>query len=119
LHEQGAKDSLSPLIKDLGAKFLHRTRAEASVLHELIERVHRGDAGVIPELEHLAHKIHGTGATFGFAAVSNCAREIEHLVEGLKTCDPSANALLRTQRLQRMTECTQQLAREVEAAAAL
>jgi HPt (histidine-containing phosphotransfer) domain-containing protein len=115
---EGNKDPLQPLITQLGEQFLLRTRAEILVLRDLIERVHRGDSTVVDQLEHLAHKIHGTGATFGFEAVSECAREIEHLTEELKTSEASADAVTQNQRLQRLTECTQKLAHEVEAAAA-
>jgi|HubBroStandDraft_4_1064222.scaffolds.fasta_scaffold125205_2 HPt (histidine-containing phosphotransfer) domain-containing protein len=117
--EQCEKDPLRSLIAELGAKFLHRTRGEAVVLRELIECALLGDATVIDQLEQLAHRIHGTGATFGFAAVSACAAEIEHLVEGLKGGDNSIDAAIQPQRLQHLLQCTRRLAEEVEAAAAL
>jgi HPt (histidine-containing phosphotransfer) domain-containing protein len=112
------KDSLRPLVAELGAKFLERTRGEAVVLRELLERAHLGGPTVMDQLEHLAHRIHGTGATFGFAAVSECGAEIERLVEGLKARDVSADAAIEPQCLQRLMQCTQRLAQEVEAAAA-
>jgi len=98
--EHRDKDPLRPLIVELAAKFLQRTRGEAIVLRELLERAQLGDSTVMSELEHLAHRIHGTGATFGFDAVSDCAAEIE------------------PQRLQHLLQCTQRLAQEVEVAAA-
>jgi chemotaxis protein histidine kinase CheA len=118
MDERRDKDPLRPLIAELGAKFLERTRGEALVLRELLERAHLGDSTVIDQLEHLAHRINGTGATFGFAAVSECAAEIEHLVEGLKARDVSADATIEPQCLQNLMQCTRRLAQEVEAAAA-
>jgi HPt (histidine-containing phosphotransfer) domain-containing protein len=116
--EHRDKDPLRPLIVELAAKFLQRTRGEAIVLRELLERAQLGDSTVMSELEHLAHRIHGTGATFGFDAVSDCAAEIEHLVEELKGRDVSADAPIEPQRLQHLLQCTQRLAQEVEVAAA-
>jgi HPt (histidine-containing phosphotransfer) domain-containing protein len=117
--EHREENPLRPLIAELGAKFLQRTKGEAVVLRELIERAHLGDSTVLDQMEHLAHRIHGTGATFGFAAVSACAAEIEHVVERLKARDVSLDAGIEPHRLQHLLQCTQRLAQEVEAAAAL
>jgi HPt (histidine-containing phosphotransfer) domain-containing protein len=69
------------------------------------------------ELEQLAHRIHGSGSTFGFAAVSECAAEIEQLIGGLKQRDTWAGTAIDAQTRLRLSECTHRLAREVEAAA--
>jgi HPt (histidine-containing phosphotransfer) domain-containing protein len=116
--ERNDKALLRLRVAQLGEKFLQRTRDETVILRGLIERVSQGDPIVIAQLEQLAHKIHGTGATFGFAAVSERAREIEHLMEGLKVRDPSGGAAIAPQVLQHLIEYTEQLAQEVEAAAA-
>jgi HPt (histidine-containing phosphotransfer) domain-containing protein len=115
--EHNDKARLRLRVMQLGDKFLQRTRDETVMLRGLIENASHGDPTVIAQLEHLAHKIHGTGATFGFAAVSERAREIEHLVESLKERDPSGGAAIAPQLLQRLIECTERLAQEVEAAA--
>src|ERR1700685_4462536 len=118
MHEHRDKDALRPLIAELAAKFLVRTRAEAIVLRELLERARQGDSTVVmSQLEHLAHRIHGTGATFGFDAVSECAAEIEHLAEGLEARD-STDAAIEPQRLQHLLQYVERLAQEVEVAAA-
>jgi chemotaxis protein histidine kinase CheA len=97
---------------------LARTRGEVVVLRELLERAKLGDSTVMEQLEHLAHRIHGTGATFGFAAVSECGAEIEHLAEGHRARDVSVDAAVEPQRLQHLMQCAQRLAQEVEIAAA-
>ena len=105
-------------VTQFGERFLQRTRAETVRLSNLIECIQPGDANVIAELKHLAHRIHGSGSTFGFPAVSACAGEIEHIVGGLKARGTSAGTVIDCDTRRRLTECTQRLAHEVEAAAA-
>jgi two-component system OmpR family response regulator len=104
-------------VTQFAAKFLRRTRDEAERLHGLIDRIEPGDATAMAELEQLAHRIHGSGSTFGFAAVSECAAEIEQLIGGLKQRDTWAGTAIDAQTRLRLSECTHRLAREVEAAA--
>jgi DNA-binding response OmpR family regulator len=89
-------------------RFLQRTRAEAARLHTLIEVMHPEDIAQIEELKNLAHRIRGSGSTFGFAAVSECAGEIVRMVDSATPIDSNIRL--------RLTECTQRLSREVEAA---
>jgi HPt (histidine-containing phosphotransfer) domain-containing protein len=102
----------------LAGKFLQRAATEAALLHEMIERAHCADAVAIDQLEHLAHKLHGSGMTFGFAAVGGCAAEIEHLIEEFKSRAPATEAAMEPALQQRLLECVRRLAREIEAAAA-
>jgi HPt (histidine-containing phosphotransfer) domain-containing protein len=102
----------------LAGKFLQRAGAETASLHEMIESAHSGDAVTTDKVEHLAHKIHGSGMTFGFPAVGNCAAEIEHLMVEFKLRNPSTEAAMEPELRQRLLECARRLAREIEAAAA-
>jgi chemotaxis protein histidine kinase CheA len=95
-------------VSELGEKFLRRTQAEATVLRDLVERIEAGDMTVLPELEAMAHKIHGSGAMFGFLEVSECAGEIERLAEHLMTAEGGADPLAGNT-LQRLKECISQL----------
>jgi chemotaxis protein histidine kinase CheA len=100
-------------VSELGGKFLRRTQAEATVLSDLVERIRSGDLTVLAEMERMAHKIHGSGAMFGFPAVSECAAEIEHLAEHLMSAQGGAdvhtgNTLLR------LKDCISQLMRATE-----
>jgi CheY-like chemotaxis protein len=103
-------------VTQFGEKFLLRTRDEADRLQKLIERIKPGDAAVIEELERLAHRIRGSGSTFGFSALSDCAGEIERLIEGLKLRDTWAGTALDSHTRLRLTECSKRLSKEVEAA---
>jgi two-component system OmpR family response regulator len=103
-------------VTQFGAKFLLRTKDEAEILQKLIEHMKPGDATAIEELERLAHRIRGSGSTFGFSALSDCAEEIEHLIEGLKLRDMWAGTALDSHTRLRLAECSQRLSKEVEAA---
>lgn len=118
MDELEGRDQLALAMAQLAVHFLQRTRLEAAVLIELIECEHVGDPIVIDKLEHIAHKIHGSGATFGFSAVSESAGEIEHLVACLKVRDVSQETTIGPQMLQRLRKCVRRLTQELEAAAA-
>jgi HPt (histidine-containing phosphotransfer) domain-containing protein len=118
MDESGGAARVRQQVTELGEKFLGRTQAEAVVLHVLIERIQGGDTSVLPELERMAHKIHGSGAMFGFPAVSECAGEIEHLAEYLMTPQGGLD-IPSGQTLHRLRECITHLAHTAEALAGL
>ena len=76
----------------------------------LIDRLREDDSTVLPELARMAHKIHGSGAMFGFPAISESAAEIEHLSEHLMKPETAAEATIALT-IQRLMECITQLAR--------
>jgi HPt (histidine-containing phosphotransfer) domain-containing protein len=69
-------------IKQLAAEFLQRCSRDVMSLRALLPRLGDGDANVFKELEHLAHRICGTGASLGFESLSTRAAAIERLAEG-------------------------------------
>jgi HPt (histidine-containing phosphotransfer) domain-containing protein len=71
------RDELQQKISDIGARYIQRTAGELAGLRELIAKVRAGDTTVVKDIEHLAHKIYGSGSMFGFEAVSEQARELE------------------------------------------
>jgi len=109
--EESAESQLRKQVSTLGAKFLERTRGEATQLRELVERLRSGDTGVLKRLQEMAHKIHGSGAMFGFPAISECADEIERLSEQLAAGSGADE-------LRRLTDSVEHLAKAVEAAVA-
>jgi HPt (histidine-containing phosphotransfer) domain-containing protein len=118
MDELEGRDQLALALAPLAVHFLQRTRLEAAVLSELIACEHIGDPIVIDKLEHMAHKIHGSGAIFGFSAVSESAGEIELLVACLKARDVSQETAIGPQMLRRLRKCARRLTQEVEAASA-
>lgn len=70
-------DELQQKIADIGVRYIQRTAGELVGLREMIEKVRAGNAAAAKDIEHLAHKIYGSGAMFGFEAVSEKARALE------------------------------------------
>jgi HPt (histidine-containing phosphotransfer) domain-containing protein len=104
-------------VSALGEKFLHRTRAQAIELRELVDGLSRGDPSVLVRLQEMAHKIHGSGAMFGFAAISERGEEIERLSERIAATHTLPASPVEASELQRLTECIDQLVDAIEAAA--
>jgi CheY-like chemotaxis protein len=118
-HNQAIENDLTILATQLGKKFLQRTKGETVILRELIERAYQGDSTVMSELRHLGHKINGTGSTFGFASVSGCGREIEHLIERRAERSGLAEGAIDSALLKQLMECTERLTVELEVASEL
>jgi chemotaxis protein histidine kinase CheA len=79
-----AERQLRDEVASLAEKFLRRTRDQAGSLSELSSRLSTGDAAALEQIQHLTHKIHGSGAIFGFAGISEVAGELERLCAGLQ-----------------------------------
>src|SRR5688572_13755492 len=68
---------------ELGQLFLDRTLGEIGQMRQGATQLATGDPSPLPQIQHFAHKIRGTGATLGFEAVSDCGAAIETLaIEG-------------------------------------
>lgn len=112
--DSDAKVRLREQIADLASKFLERSRVQAEKLCELNDRLRAGDASGIALIHEIAHKIHGSGAMFGFTAVSERAEQIERITQGLlgDICAPAPQISLG------LAESIRQLTSAIEAAAA-
>ena len=75
-------------VKVLGEKFLLRTADQIVTLRAHVASLRSGDRDALVAMQELAHKIHGSGAMFGFAALSDRAGEIERLI----AAEPAAAA---------------------------
>jgi HPt (histidine-containing phosphotransfer) domain-containing protein len=98
-------------------RFLKRTRCELPLLLELLERIQAGDSTGLAQLHIYAHRIHGGGAIFEFAAISESAGQFENLLEML--IGTSAAAVLEPHDLGRLMKCGRRLVREIGAATTL
>jgi HPt (histidine-containing phosphotransfer) domain-containing protein len=101
-------------IKELAGQFLQRCSRDVASLRALLSGMSDTDATVfdssaLKELEYLAHRICGTGASLGFESLSACAAAIERLAEG------RANPAAADQNVvQRLVECVAVLEIEVD-----
>jgi HPt (histidine-containing phosphotransfer) domain-containing protein len=94
------QDKLQQQIADIGTRYLKRTLGELEQLRTCLQCVRDGSGDSIQTLEQLAHRIHGSGAMFGFDAISERANELESLArvrvtnaEALQQMDASISAL--------------------------
>jgi HPt (histidine-containing phosphotransfer) domain-containing protein len=74
------EEQLREQVKILGEKFLLRTADQVTTLREQSQRLRAGDRAALGVIQELTHKIHGSGAMFGFADLSDRAGEIERLI---------------------------------------
>jgi CheY-like chemotaxis protein len=110
---ESAAQGILVKIASLCHTFLERTAGDVVRLEELIARIRAGERSLLPEVEGLAHRIHGAGHMFGFPQVSASGAAIERLAVANTPspgshCDPAA--------LRQLTYCTEQLALAVAAA---
>lgn len=99
-------DELQQKIAEIASRYIRRTAGELAGLRELIEKLRAGNTSAAKEIEHLAHKIYGSGSMFGFEAVSEQARVLE--VAAKETADP--------QLLDKLTACAAGLEQQVQVA---
>jgi HPt (histidine-containing phosphotransfer) domain-containing protein len=64
-------------IEVLAEKFLQRTAEQLVSMRELLGQVAAGDPTAVRSIQELAHKIHGSGAMFGFPLLSDCGSDLE------------------------------------------
>lgn len=90
-------DELQRQIADIGVRYLKRTLGELADLRAAFEDARRGSSEALRELSRMAHKIQGSGATFGFDAISGRAYEVEQLASSptpaMEQLDASLTAL--------------------------
>jgi CheY-like chemotaxis protein len=110
---ESAAEGILAKIASLCDTFLERTAGDVVRLEEMIARIRTGERSLLPEVERLAHRIHGAGHMFGFPRVSASGAAIERLAVANtpspgSNCDPAA--------LRQLTYCTEQLALAVASA---
>ena len=88
------RDELQQKIADIAGRYIQRTAGEIAGLRDMIAKVRAGDTSAVKDIELLAHKIYGSGSMFGFEAVSEQARSLEHAAK--ETADPGMADRLQT-----------------------
>ena len=105
-----AERQLREQVAALGVKFLQRTQDQATTLRELLGSLAKGDESVLARMQELSHKIHGSGAMFGFEEVSRVAGEIEQLCYDRRQAGEGVAALGTTDLVQRLDRGIEELA---------
>jgi HPt (histidine-containing phosphotransfer) domain-containing protein len=73
------QEKLQQQLAQIGARYIARTISEMPRMHELLNLSLTSSPAMLKDLEHLAHKIHGSGAMFGFDTLSDHAAQVEYL----------------------------------------
>jgi two-component system OmpR family response regulator len=100
-------------VQALREAFIARTRHEVVAMRDLLSRSTQGDRDALVQLEKLTHRIHGTGAVFGFSAISDCAEVIERMTERLLAQNGTGESVRDTQAVRDLQARYEQLAAEV------
>jgi HPt (histidine-containing phosphotransfer) domain-containing protein len=64
-------------LAEIGARYITRTVAELEQLKAFADAAAAGSSEALQELGTLAHRIRGSGAMFGFHAISKSAESLE------------------------------------------
>jgi chemotaxis protein histidine kinase CheA len=118
MSERNSRDALHVQLNALSTQFLDRTQGQVGQLELLVERVGRAELSALLELRAISHKIHGSGAMFGFSDISEPAGEIERATDELLARDAKLEhpAGVGSEFLEVVTAAVGRLAREVEMA---
>jgi chemotaxis protein histidine kinase CheA len=111
-----AERQLREQVAALGVKFLQRTQDQTTALRELLGSLSNGDESVLTRMQELSHKIHGSGAMFGFEEVSRCAGEIEQLCYDRRQAGEAVTAQGTADLVQRLHQGIEELARATQSA---
>lgn len=71
--------ALSSKLKELGARFTERNVGDLAALDACVQRLRSGAPDALSDIEAIAHRMSGTGATLGFHAISAAAETLERL----------------------------------------
>jgi HPt (histidine-containing phosphotransfer) domain-containing protein len=74
-----AEQQMREQMQELSRKFLQRTAGQVATFREQLKQLALGDGSVLTSMQEVAHKIHGSGAVFGFEQISEHAGELELL----------------------------------------
>jgi chemotaxis protein histidine kinase CheA len=101
-------------MSEIGARYLVRTSNEVADLRRHVTTLAVEGRSALKAIEMLSHRIHGSGAVFGFGKVSDVAGQIEMLAVQGSAADVLDAAMLAAQ----FSGYIQQLAAETEFALA-
>ena len=107
------EEILRDRVTTLADKFAKRTLTELHTFQEQLRAFAQGDRSVLPLIAAVAHKIHGSGAVFGFNRISEAAGALERLSGELDREMTSTGAAPTAQQLTRLSEAIERFARIV------
>lgn len=76
---------LQDQMEKIGARFLDRVLADFDAMELTLQELRSGNASAAATLEMSAHRIHGSGAIFGFSGLSEAAGALEALLMAVRS----------------------------------
>jgi HPt (histidine-containing phosphotransfer) domain-containing protein len=98
-------------LEEIRVRFLLHTRGKLPRLLDLLGTIGAGDSTGLVELQSIAHRIHGSGGTFNFPAISKNAGQLEDLLEAL--IGTSRDSIAEPEDLRRILESGRRLVAEI------
>lgn len=68
---------------ELSAKFIDRTQGDLRIMRDSLAKLSQGDVSALAEIQHLAHRMAGAGATLGFEELGELASGTETFIDKL------------------------------------
>jgi two-component system OmpR family response regulator len=110
-----AQPSADAQTDSLTRNFLQRAWTDVMNLAMMIEQAQNADRSVFPEVERVAHSLHGAGAMFGFPKISAVGGKLAAMAVAL-AANAGQDSAVEAGILQQLAQASKQLAQEVEAA---
>lgn len=104
------QEQLRSKLSEIGVRYINRTLAELDQLKALSEAAAAGSSEALQELGTLAHRIRGSGAMFGFHAISKSAESLELFAHGNSFTQADVSTMQAL--VQELTEEVRRAARE-------
>lgn len=104
------QDQLRSKLSEIGGRYIRRTLAEIEQLKTFSDDAASGSKDALRELGTLAHRIRGSGAMFGFHAISRSAEAVE-LFANRESLSPADVSTMRTL-VEELTEEVRRAAKE-------
>ena len=86
--------ALENQLEQIGNRFLERLLPECQAMVSRLEACPPGNAQDLAAIEMFAHRIEGSGAVFGFTALSEHARNLQEQLQALRAADSLAASWL-------------------------
>ena len=101
-------------VEALAGRFLKRTIDQVAAFREQATQFSQGNTDALQAVQDVAHKIHGSGAVFGFPGISEAAERLERFSDQVIKSRSVETGAAHAQHAQQLTALVEQLAAAVE-----
>jgi HPt (histidine-containing phosphotransfer) domain-containing protein len=112
--DPAAEQQMRQQVRTLAERFLRRTTDQVAAFREQLSRLSQGDTSVLQAVQDVAHKIHGSGAVFGFPQLSDCAEVLERTSAAMVKATAGGGPSKHVEYTEQLSVLVEKLARAVE-----